>query len=346
MPTNTTRKRKDEHIDINVAQDVSFLKTSTGLERYRFIHQALPELNLADIDTSTAFLGHRLQLPLLIASVTGGSNRAGEINILLAETAQAFGIGMGLGSMRAVFEDESAANTFRVRSVAPDILLYANLGAVQLNYGYNADSCKKAVEIAEADGLMLHLNPVQEALQPEGDGEFSGLLSKIEHVCLALDVPVIVKEVGYGLSARTASLLRDAGVSAVDVAGAGGTSWSQVEMYRATEWVQREVAASFRDWGIPTADSIIGVRQAVPKLPLIASGGLTSGIDIAKAIALGADIATIAGPILRYAVNDPEHLHAFIEVVAQQLRIAMFASGISNISELKFTDRIIRMREI
>jgi isopentenyl-diphosphate delta-isomerase len=335
MPKHITERRKDEHIDINVNQDVSFSHKTTGLENYSFTHQALPEINIDDIDTSTTFFNHNLEFPLLIASVTGGSQRAGALNTLLAKTAQQFGIGMGLGSMRAAFEDIKVERTFKVRSYAPDILLLANLGAVQLNFGYGPEECKKAIEIAEADGLILHLNPLQEALQPEGDVQFKGLLSKIEGICTALTVPVIVKEVGFGLSGKVASWLIDAGVSALDVAGAGGTSWSQVEMYRAEKWVQREVAAGFRDWGISTVDALLQVRKVAPSIPLIASGGLTSGIDIAKVIALGADVATIAGPILRYAVNDPVHLVDFIDVIHKQLRIAMFASGILSIPDLK-----------
>ena len=340
MPKHLTERRKDEHIDINVQQDVSFSHKTTGLEHYSFVHQALPELDMDDIDTATTLFNHRLEFPLLIASVTGGSQRAGELNQLMAETAQVFGIGMGLGSMRAAFEDSDVASTFKVRAYAPDILLLANLGAVQLNYGYGPDECKKAIDIAEADGLILHLNPLQEALQPEGDIRFKGLLKKIEVICKALHVPVIVKEVGFGLSSTVASRLIEAGVSALDIAGAGGTSWSQVEMYRAEKWVQREVAAGFRNWGIPTVDSLLQVREAAPEISLIASGGLTSGIDIAKVIALGADAATIAGPILRYAVNDPTHLVDFIEVILKQLRISMFATGTQSISDLKHAELI------
>jgi isopentenyl-diphosphate delta-isomerase len=342
MPQHLTEKRKDEHLDINVEQDVSFKAITTGLEKYNFVHQAAPELDLDEVDTSTSFFNHRLRFPLLIASVTGGSQRTGEINRLLAETAQQFGIGMGLGSMRAAFEDHTVADTFKVRTYAPDILLFANLGAVQLNYGYGPDECQKAIDITGADGLILHLNPLQEALQPEGNIRFNGVLKKIEEVCHILTVPVIVKEVGFGLSAQTAAKLIDAGVSALDIAGAGGTSWSQVEMYRAEEWIQREVAASFRDWGIPTADALLQVRQVADSIPLIASGGLVTGIDIAKAIALGADVATIAGPIVRYAVSNPDQLRDFIEILHRQLRVAMFAAGIPSISQLKNTEFLIK----
>ncbi len=337
MPRHQTEKRKDEHIDINVAQDVSFHTTTTGLEKYKFIHQALPEINLDNIDTTTEIFGHKLNLPLLIASVTGGSKRSGEINRLLAETAQEFGIGMGLGSMRAALEDDNMADTFKIRTYAPHILLFANLGAVQLNMGYGPEACKKLIEIVDANGLILHLNPLQEALQPEGDTFFEGLLKKIEAICRALSVPVIVKEVGFGFSANTAKNLINAGISALDIAGAGGTSWSQVEMYRADKWVQREVAASFRDWGIPTAESLQQVKTVSGNIPIFASGGLTNGIDIAKVIALGADIATIAGPILRYAVNDPVHLSDYIEVLYNQLRITMFVTGTGTIADLKKT---------
>lgn len=335
MPQKSTERRKDEHIDINVEQDVSFDQKTTGLENYSFTHAALPELNLYNIDTQTTLFQHTLRFPLLIASVTGGSKKTCKINQLLAETAQAYGLAMGLGSMRAAIDDPAVEDTFKVRTYAPDILLFANLGAVQLNYGYGLDECLKAVTIVEADGLILHLNPLQEALQPEGNVRFQDLLRKIEAICTSLPVPVIVKEVGFGLSQKVAKKLIDAGVSALDIAGAGGTSWSQVEMYRAENWVQRTVASSFRDWGIPTVESLVQVRKIAPDIPVIASGGLQTGIDIAKVIALGADIASIAGPILRFAVNEPDHLVDYIAVLEKQLRITMFVTGAATIQALQ-----------
>ncbi|MFN3929561.1 MAG: type 2 isopentenyl-diphosphate Delta-isomerase, partial [Thermoflexus sp.] len=223
-------QRKADHIRINLEEDVSFGQLTTGFERLRFVHRALPELDLQEVDLSTTFFGKTLKAPLLISSMTGGTEEAGRINRNLAEAAQARGIAMGLGSMRAALERPELLPTFQVRRYAPDILLFANLGAVQLNYGYTVDHCRRAVELVKADALILHLNPLQEALQPEGDTNFAGLLRKIEAVCKALPVPVVVKEVGWGISEEVARLLADAGVAAIDVAGAGGTSWSQVEM--------------------------------------------------------------------------------------------------------------------
>ncbi len=335
--SHLTTGRKDDHLRINLEEDVSFRGLTTGLERYHFTHQALPELNLADVRAGTTFLGKRLSYPLLIASMTGGSPNAANINHRLAEVAQEFSIGMGLGSLRAALEHPEMAWTFQVREYAPDILLLANLGAVQLNYGYGPEECRRAVEMTGADGLFLHLNPLQEALQPEGDTHFAGLLHRIEAVCRVLEVPVIVKEVGWGLSEQAARWLVEAGVAALDVAGAGGTSWSQVEMYRSCDAVQREVAASFRAWGIPTAEAVRQARRGAPELPLIASGGLRDGLEIAKALALGADVASLAGPLLRAAVASPGALRERVEIITRQLRIAMFAAGAEDIAALQRT---------
>ncbi len=332
-----TTDRKNDHIYINLHEDVSFDRLTNGLERYRFVHQALPDLDLAAVSTETDFLNKRLAFPLLIASMTGGSERAAEINRTLAMVAQEAGIGMGLGSMRAILEHPEMAWTFQVRTYAPDILLLANLGAVQLNYGYGPAACQELVERVEADALILHLNPLQEALQPEGDTRFDGLLPRIEAVCEALSVPVVVKEVGRGLSEQTARALIDAGVAALDVAGAGGTSWSQVEMYRSKTDAQREVAAAFRDWGIPTADSVQRVRQISRTVPLIASGGLSSGLDLAKALALGANVGAMARPLLRSAVDSFETLRRHLTVLEQQFRITMFAVGAADVETLRTT---------
>ena len=331
-------QRKADHIRINLEEDVGFDRLTTGLERYHFSHQALPELNLADVNLGVTFLGKPLQVPLLISSMTGGTERAHIINRTLASAAQEAGIAMGLGSMRAALEDPSLAKSFRVvRPVAPDILLFANLGAVQLNYGYTVDHCRRAVEVAGADALFLHFNPLQEALQPEGDTNFAGLLNKIEEVCKDLEVPVVAKEVGWGFSEDMARHLANAGIAAIDVSGAGGTSWSQVEMYRADTEARRRVAATFRDWGIPTAESIQMARRAAPHLPLIASGGLRNGLEIAKTIALGAQLAGMAGPFLRAAVVSTEEVLDTVEVTASELRTTMFCIGAASLDELRDT---------
>jgi len=337
MTNPQTGTRKDEHIRINLEQDVSFDQVTTGLERYRFTHQALPECDLANVDTETRFLDRRLAFPMLIASMTGGTQWTGDINRVLAEVAQATGIGMGLGSMRAALEDPHVLKTFQIRRYAPDILLLANLGAVQLNYGYGPDECRRLVDLVEADGLFLHLNPLQEALQPEGDTHFAGLVRHIEAVCRALDAPVIVKEVGWGLSSEAAQMLVEAGVAALDVSGAGGTSWSQVEMHRGKNTVQREVAAAFRNWGIPTAQAIRDVRQVAPDIPLIASGGLRTGMDIAKSLALGADVTTMAAVLLKAAAESPQALYERVEIIHRQLSVAMFVAGAPTVARLRQT---------
>ena len=333
-------KRKTDHLRLNLKEEVQFCQVSTGLERYRFQHQALPEINRSDIDLGAIFLGKALRYPFLISSMTGGAGETQHINRNLALAAQSCGIGMGVGSLRAALEDPEQAKTFQVRDAAPDILLLANLGAVQLNYGYTVEHCRRAVEISQADALILHLNPLQEVLQPEGDGNFGNLLSKIKAVCKALKVPVVVKEIGAGLSEQVVSKLADAGVAAVDVAGAGGTSWSRVEMYRAHSERERRVAAQFIDWGIPTAEAILQARRAAPRLPLVASGGIYNGLDAAKAIALGADLVALARPLLKAAAESAESVTELIEELAQTLSIAMFCIGAPNLIALKNTPHL------
>ena len=334
-------RRKDDHIQINLEEDVGFDRLTTGLERYAFVHQAVPELDLAHVDTSMHLLGKRVLAPLLVSSMTGGTDRAGTINRHLAEAAQQKGLAMGLGSMRAALEDPRLAGSFQVRAVAPDILLLANLGAVQLNYGCTVEHCRRAVEMVEADALMLHFNPLQEALQPEGETNFAGLLVKVEQVCRQLEVPVVAKEVGWGFSEQAARQLVEAGVAAIDVAGGGGTSWSQVEMFRSTSELERRVAGTFRDWGISTADSIRLVQRAAPGLPVVASGGLVSGLDVAKAIGLGAQAAGMAAPFLKAAVASTEPVLTLIEAVLAELRIAMFCVGAGTLEELRNTPHLV-----
>lgn len=333
-------ERKADHIRINLEEDVRSGLT-TGLERYHFLHRALPELDLEKVDLSTSLFGKRLRAPLLISSMTGGTLEAAQINRVLAEAAQTSGIAMGLGSQRVAIEQPELIPTFQVRSVAPDILLFANLGAIQLNYGLDAGHCLQAVEMVEADALILHFNALQEAVQPEGDTRWAGLLEKIEDVCRLLPVPVIAKEVGWGFSAGDARRLAEAGVAAIDVAGAGGTSWSQVEMHRARDESQRHLAAAFIDWGIPTADSILQVQAAAPHLPVIASGGLRSGVDIAKCLALGAVLGGMAGPFLKAAAQSLEITLETIAIIRREIQICMFATGAPDLQALR-TGRLVK----
>ena len=328
-----TSSRKTEHIRINLDKDVSSSITS-GLEQYRFEHQALPELNLSQVNLKTKFLGKTLSTPILISSMTGGSDEAEQLNRRLATAAQETGVAMGVGSQRAALENSSLDRTFQVREFAPDILLFANLGVIQLNYGYGVDECIRAVEMIGADGLILHLNALQEAVQPEGDTDFTGIIRKIEHVCNLIGVPVIAKEVGWGISERTAKSLLNAGVAAIDVAGAGGTSWSQVEMYRANSPSQARLAAAFRDWGNPTAQSILNVRNVNQDIPVIASGGVRTGVDIAKCIALGANIGGMASPFLKAAAISVEETLITIAEIEREIQVAMFAAGVKDIEAL------------
>lgn len=329
--------RKAEHIRINLEENVDFPHLTTGLERYRFLHQAMPELDLKAIDSTVTLFGKRLSAPILISSMTGGTDIAHRINRHLAEAAQVHGIAMGLGSQRAAVVDSSLAYSYQIRDLAPDILLFANVGAVQLNYGFGIDQCRQAVEMVNADALILHFNVLQEAVQPEGDVNFSGLLQKVEKVCRLVGVPIIAKEVGWGFSERDVRALANAGVAAVDVAGAGGTSWSEVEYHRAPTAFHARVARSFADWGIPTADAILYAKEAAPKLPIIASGGLRDGIDIAKCVALGALIGGLAGPFLKAADHSSEAVDQLIRELTAQVRIAMLCSGAKDIPALQNT---------
>jgi len=335
MATNSHARRKLDHLRICSEEDIAAQGITTGLERYRLMHCALPELDLSEINLSTRFLGKALKAPLLISAMTGGTARAGQINLNLAEAAQALGIAMSVGSQRAAIEDPSQISSYQVRSAAPDVLLFANLGAVQLNHGYGLAECRQAVQMIGADALILHLNPLQEALQPNGNTNFAGLLDKIAAICRDLEVPVIVKEVGWGISESVAHQLADAGVAVLDVAGAGGTSWSEVERHRAESDLQQRVAAHFANWGIPTAESILQARRGAPDLPIIASGGIRTGPEAAVALALGADLVGLAAPLLPPATISAQAVQDELQVLIEGLRIAMFAAGVRDIPSLK-----------
>ena len=328
-------RRKLDHLRICAEEAVGAPGSTTGLESYRLTHCALPEIAMSQVDLETNFLGKRLRAPALISAITGGTAKARSINQHLAQAAQALGLAMCVGSQRAAIENHRQASTYQVRDVAPDILLFANLGAVQLNYGYGLEQCRQAVEMIEADALVLHLNPLQEALQPEGDTDFSGLLQKIADLCHRLEVPVVIKEVGWGLSETVAQRLAEAGVAALDVAGAGGTSWSEVERHRALTARQERIAADFAGWGISTAEAIVKARRGAPNLPLIASGGIYSGPAAAVALALGSDLVGLARPLLVSATVSAQAVQEELQVLIEGLRIAMFAAGLPDIAALK-----------
>jgi len=273
--------------------------------------------------------------------MTGGTNRARQINRTLAEAAQRRRVAMGLGSCRVLLEHPEVLPTFAVRDLCPDVPLLANLGAVQLNLGVGTAACRRIVDLLEADALVLHLNPLQEALQPEGDTRFAGLLSRIEELCSTLGVPVIVKEVGWGIAPDLVTRLFEAGVAAVDVAGAGGTSWSEVERHRIADPVRARVAAAFAGWGLPTAEAIRLARRAAPRGTLIASGGIRGGVEAAMAIALGADLVGSAGTMLRAAAGGAEALDAAVTEVTDTLRITMFCTGAPDLGRLRRDGRLL-----
>lgn len=338
-----TQARKADHIRICLDEDVQFHVNTNGLERYRFTHCCLPELNRSEIDLTTTFLGKSLGAPLLISSMTGGTQQAKMINLRLAEVAQHYKLAMGVGSQRVAVENPQVADTFAVRSLAPDILLFANLGAVQLNYSYGLDECRRVIDSAQADALILHLNPLQECIQSRGDTNFRGLLEKIQDLCSKISVPVIAKEVGNGISATMAQKLLEAGVSAIDVAGAGGTSWAKVESERAENAQQRQLGQTFADWGLPTAECITSVRAIAPEVPLIASGGLRNGLDVAKAIALGADISGLALPFLQAAASSKEAVDALVQLLLAEITTVLFCTGNANLSQLKSSNALQKL---
>ncbi|MGK7931037.1 MAG: type 2 isopentenyl-diphosphate Delta-isomerase [Microcystaceae cyanobacterium] len=330
-----TKNRKTEHINIVLEKDVTAKGITTGFEHFLLEHDALPEVNLDDVDLSLTLWQRSLNAPILISSMTGGTEIAHIINLHLAEAAQALGIAMGVGSQRAALENESLATTYQVRKIAPDILLFANLGAVQLNYGYGIEQARKAVGMIEADALILHLNPLQEAVQPEGDRQWANLYSKIEALTTQLSVPVIAKEVGNGISGKVARRLGNCGVAAIDVAGAGGTSWSEVEAYRQKDPYYRKLAHCFAGWGIPTAICLQQVHQVVPQLPIFASGGIRSGVDAAKAIALGATLVGSAAPFLAEAKHKGTAVYEKFKLLIDELKIAAFCTGSANLEQLR-----------
>jgi isopentenyl-diphosphate Delta-isomerase len=320
-------RRKDEHIVICLERDVAFRKTN-GFERYDFLHQALPELNLADIDTSTTFMGKRFALPFFIEALTGGSQKAGMINRNLARAANALGIGMGIGSQRAMLENPAMTKTYQVRESAPGILLLGNIGATQLA-GLESEAIVAMVDAIGADGLAVHLNAAQEICQPEGDSDWRNVLAQIERVCAQVPFPVVVKETGCGIDGQTARHLASAGVACIDIAGAGGTSFTKVEACRS-----RQDGLLLGEWGIPTAESLRQCRQSVA-LPLIASGGMRNGVECAKAIAMGASLAGFALPLLQAAHRSDVDVIDFLTQRGAELKKAMFLIGAPNIDALR-----------
>ncbi|PIC63707.1 type 2 isopentenyl-diphosphate Delta-isomerase [Sporosarcina sp. P13] len=335
-------ERKAQHIQIVLEEHVTGNSITTGVENYQFIHNALPELAFDDIELQQNFFNKRCSTPFLVSSMTGGADFAETINRNLAIAAEQRGWALALGSTRALIESEAFRPSFALRKYAPSVPIIANLGAVQLNYGFSAVECRQIIDYTDADALVLHLNILQEVIQPEGNTNFSGLLSKIEKLCADLPIPVGIKEVGWGIDASTAQKLLNIGVSFIDVAGAGGTSWSQVEKYR-TNPIKQQAAAAFSEWGIPTTDSLCAVKPQLADQLLIASGGLATGVDAAKCIALGADFVGFGRAILEEATVSVEKVLQSMEVKELELRMAMFAVGAENITDLQQTKRLQKL---
>jgi isopentenyl-diphosphate Delta-isomerase len=340
----TIGKRKAEHIKICLEEKAQAKKATSGFEDIQFIHRALPEIDKAQIDLSTSFLGKKLSAPIIVGAMTGGTQEAVKINSSIAQAVETLGLGMGLGSQRAAIEHQSLEETFKVaRKNAPTAFLVANVGGVQLVHGFGLKEVRKVVEMIDADAVAVHLNALQEAVQPEGQTNFKGVLAKIAQVTSAIKTPVIVKETGAGISAEDAKALEDAGVAAIDVSGVGGTSFAAVEYYRSSEKkekVQHFLGEAFWDWGIPTAVSLIEIAQTV-KIPIIASGGVRSGTDIAKALALNANLASISQPILEVAVLGAKETQDKLSCLMEELKNALFLVGAEKPADLSNTPLVI-----
>jgi len=331
--------RKSEHIQIiNSREEID--RDKNYFDNIILKHRALPEINLQDIDTGIEFMRKKLSFPLLISSMTGGDNElVAKINRNCALAAQETGVAMGVGSQRVMFSSPGARDSFAIRRYAPDALLFANLGAVQLNYGFGLDECREAVQAVAADALYLHLNPLQEAIQPEGNVDFSGLAGKIGKVAEQLSCPVIIKEVGAGIADDDVELLMQNNIHYIDVAGAGGTSWSLIEEYRSNN--NYGLGTQFQDWGIPTPLALTMLEKFRQRITVIASGGIRSGVDMARAVILGASLCGIAKPFLKPAMESAEAVISVIEKLKQEFKVAMFLTGVKNVKSMQYNKNLI-----
>jgi len=340
MKTTRISHRKADHIKICSTKEVES-ERPTGFEDIHLIHRSVPEINMEDVDTSCIFMGHRLLLPLVIEAMTGGASPAEKINQRLAAAAQALHVAIGVGSQRIALENPDFEASFRiVRTTAPDAFLIANLGAPQLAMGYGPEEAKKAVEMISANALAIHVNTAQECVQPEGEPIAKGVMGKIRDIVKEVNVPVIVKETGAGISAEDAAKLEEVGISGIDVAGVGGTDWARVEAYRDNSRRRGSRSQVFYGWGIPTAASLVEVTQST-KLIAIASGGVRNGLQVAKSIALGASAAGLARPLLNPAMKSHQAVERAIHVIHQELRTAMFLTGSKTIRDLQCTPLVI-----
>jgi isopentenyl-diphosphate delta-isomerase len=324
-----TRKRR--HIDVCLDGDVEYRTVTTGFERYRLPYNALTQTSLRRIDLATEFLGKRLAAPVLIGAMTGGAELSGVINRNLATAAHRLGIGMMLGSQRIMFGNDEAAPSFTVRDVAPEVLVIGNVGLAQLTEGAVPDLVAALARVG-ADALAVHANPLQEAMQDNGDTDFSGSIARLRAIAGAIDYPVLLKEVGHGIGAAAAAELMDCRLAAVDVAGAGGTSWARVEQLVRYGEIRYPALA---EWGIPTAQALVEVRHTLPDLPLVASGGIRTGMDAAKALALGADVVAVARPLLRPAIESADAATDWLQRFVDELRICLHGCGAANLTALR-----------
>jgi isopentenyl-diphosphate delta-isomerase len=337
-----TENRKAEHISICLDEKAQARKATTGFEDVQFVHRALPEVDKAKIDVSTTVFGHMFSAPLIVGAMTGGTAEATRINAAIAEAVETLQLGMGVGSQRAAIENPKLAETFSVaRKKAPNAFLIANIGGIQLVHGYGVKEVKQAVEMIDADAVAVHLNALHEAVQPEGQTSFKGVLAKICEVAGEIDKPVIVKETGAGIAAEDAKKLERAGVKAIDVDGAGGTSFAAVEYYRSEAGsVQRFLGDVFWDWGIPTAVSLVETAQTV-KIPVIASGGVRSGMDVAKSLALNACLGSVCQPALEAAVKGAKATEQLLSRLIDELRNVMFLVGARKVEDLAKTPVVV-----
>ncbi|MET4684407.1 type 2 isopentenyl-diphosphate Delta-isomerase [Brevundimonas faecalis] len=327
--------RKDQHLDVVLAGGGRHA-LETGFDDWRFLHEALPDLDHAKIDLGADFIGRRLQAPLLISAMTGGPARASAINARLAEAAQHLGIALAVGSQRAAIEGDAAAGLDRsLRDRAPDTPILANIGAAQLTRGFGLEEAKRAMEMIDADALVVHLNPLQEACQPEGDRDWWGVGAALQALIRGLERPVIVKETGAGVSAVTAQRLIAMGAAGIDVAGAGGANWALIEGERATDPADKAHAAAFAAWGIPTARAVAEARNALPEALIIGSGGVRDGVDAAKAIRLGADVVGMASGVIQAATVSTEAVIDRFQTVIRQLRTVCFCTNAANLAALR-----------
>ncbi|WP_333611291.1 type 2 isopentenyl-diphosphate Delta-isomerase [Brevundimonas bullata] len=327
--------RKDQHLDV-VLSGGGRHALASGFDDWRFVHEALPDLDHAKIDLGADFLGRRLQAPLLISAMTGGPARAEAINARLAEAAQHLGIALAVGSQRAAIEGGATGGLDRsLRDRAPDTPILANIGAAQLTRGFGVEQARRALDMIGADALMVHLNPLQEACQPEGDRDWWGVGAALQALIRDLDAPVIVKETGAGISAVTAQRLIAMGAAGVDVAGAGGANWGLIEGERATDPADKAHAAAFAAWGIPSARAIAEARNALPEALIIGSGGVRDGVDVAKAVRLGADVVGMASGVIQAATESTEAVVAHFQTVIRQLRTVCFCTNAANMAALK-----------